>query len=205
MNLNAYAVILASTSPRRKQLLGSLNLSFQLNSPGFEEKLEEGENASDYVKRNGEGKARSIAKEISSGLHNASSDKKHVIIGADTVVVLDGMILQKPKSADEAVAMLHQLSGRTHQVFTGFSLSFQKEAGGEFATVSEVMKTDVSFKILTDDEIKDYVSTGEPMDKAGAYGIQGKAAYFVNKISGSYTNVMGLPLTEVYEQLISLP
>ena len=76
---------------------------------------------------------------------------------------------------------------------------------GEFATVSEVIKTDVSFKILTDDEIKDYVSTGEPMDKAGAYGIQGKAAYFVNKISGSYTNVMGLPLTEVYEQLISLP
>ncbi|MFK7823767.1 MAG: nucleoside triphosphate pyrophosphatase [Oligoflexales bacterium] len=205
MDLNAYKFFLASTSPRRRELLGSLNLSFTLKSPGFEERLEENEKANDYVRRNGEGKSKWVASEICSSSSEDPSEKRLVVLGADTVVVLEDEILQKPKSASEAIAMLSQLSGRTHQVLTGFAFSYQKQAQGDFFLISDVVVTEVTFKGLSQEEIQSYVATGEPMDKAGSYGIQGKAAYFVQKISGSYTNVMGLPLTEIYDQLNSLP
>ena len=205
MNLRTYEIVLASTSPRRKELLGSLGLNFTLKSPGFEEKLEKNEKAYDYVLRNGEGKASWVAEEIGSQSSELQSAKKYVVLGADTVVVLGEDILQKPKSTAEAIAMLHQLSGRTHRVLTGFALSYQKQSHGDFYLQSDVVATEVTFKNLSEEEIVSYVETGEPMDKAGSYGIQGKAAYFVQTISGSYTNVMGLPLTEVYKHLNNLP
>lgn len=205
MNLHDYHIILASTSPRRKELLGSLGFDFTLKRPGFEEKLAPGERARDYVKRNGEGKSNWVVEAINAGEFTAASQKKHVILGADTVVVLDGEILQKPKSTDEAISMLQRLSGRTHKVLTGFAISYQKKPLGGFYLHSDVVETEVSFKNLSNKEIEAYVATGEPMDKAGSYGIQGKAAYIVEKISGSYTNVMGLPLTEIYTCLNDLP
>ncbi|NRA47451.1 MAG: Maf-like protein, partial [Oligoflexales bacterium] len=149
MNSNSYEVILASTSPRRRDLLGSLGIRFTSKSPGFEEKLRKDEDAAKYVLRNGEGKSTWVAGEISSGVIKVSPEKKSVVLGADTVVVLNGEILQKPKSTDEDIDMLRQLSGRTHQVLTGFALSFQKKPLGEFFQQSHVVSTDVSFKDLS--------------------------------------------------------
>jgi septum formation protein len=121
-------------------------------------------------------------------------------IGADTVVVLDDRIMGKPSDEAEAFKMLKSLSGRAHQVITGITL-LDSETG---VIISQSVSTDVYFKELTDQEINDYIATGCPMDKAGAYAIQGRAVHFVRSISGSYSNVIGLPMTELYELIDAL-
>jgi len=156
-------------------------------SPETEEKARSGESATDYVLRNALEKAREVAGRV---------EENEVVVGADTVVVLRGHIMEKPKSESDAQEMLQALSGETHQVITGVAVCGQGKNGKEIVR-SLAVSTDVEFKELLDEEILAYIRSGEPMDKAGAYAIQGGAAYMIRQIRGSYTNVVGLPLTEL--------
>ena len=194
MKLEDFQITLASTSPRRKDLLKTLGVDFNILAPDFEEVIKAGEDPLEYVKRNAKGKAQSVLSLVS------HDDKKiSLMIGADTIVCIDHKVLEKPKDKNEAADMLRKLSGRTHEVYTGIALFWIK--GGKTHCVQDVFKTEVTFKKLSGEEIMSYVNTGEPLDKAGAYGIQGKAAYFISSIDGSYTNVIGLPLSGVYEKI----
>lgn len=181
-------VILASSSPRRLQLLQQIGIEAEVRPATFDE-LSTGKMADEVVLANAVGKCQAVC---------AACGDKVPVIAADTVVVLDGKILGKPKDAADAVRMLTELSGRTHKVLTGVAVSFQ---GRQLA---EVCETEVIFRTLTAAEIADYVATGEPLDKAGAYGIQGRGAVFVEKINGCYNNVVGLPLTRLHLMLAKL-
>ena len=181
-------VILASSSPRRLQLLQQIGIEAEVRPAAFDE-LSTGKMADEVVLTNAVGKCQAVC---------AACGDKMPMIAADTVVVLDGQILGKPKDAADAVRMLTELSGRTHKVLTGVAVSFQ---GRQLA---EVCETEVIFRTLTAAEIADYVATGEPLDKAGAYGIQGRGAVFVEKINGCYNNVVGLPLTRLHLMLAKL-
>jgi len=179
-------IVLASQSPRRRQLLGQMGLEFTTQSPEIDEAAFQGRDARDLVQILSREKARWIAGQV---------DPETLVIGADTVVVRDGEILGKPKGEEEARAMLASLSGRTHQVCTGVTVC----RGDKVLT--QVEETQVTFRPLTDQEIRQYVSTGEPMDKAGAYGAQGYASLFVEGITGDFFNVMGLPLCRLGKML----
>lgn len=181
-------VILASSSPRRLQLLQQIGIEVEVRPAAFDE-LSTGKMADEVVLANAVGKCQAVC---------AVDGDKVPVIAADTVVVLDGQILGKPKDAADAVRMLTELSGRTHKVLTGVAVSFD---GRQLA---EVCETEVIFRTLTAAEIADYVATGEPLDKAGAYGIQGRGAVFVEKINGCYNNVVGLPLTRLHLMLAKL-
>lgn len=181
-------VILASSSPRRLQLLQQIGIEAEVRPAAFDE-LSTGKMADEVVLTNAVGKCQAVC---------AACGDKVPVIAADTVVVLDGQILGKPKDAADAVRMLTELSGRTHKVLTGVAVSFD---GRQLA---EVCDTEVIFRTLTAAEIADYVATGEPLDKAGAYGIQGRGAVFVEKINGCYNNVVGLPLTRLHLMLAKL-
>lgn len=181
-------VILASSSPRRLQLLQQIGIEAEVHPAAFDE-LSTGKMADEVVLANAVGKCQAVC---------AACGDKVPVIAADTVVVLDGQILGKPKDAADAVRMLTELSGRTHKVLTGVAVSFD---GRQLA---EVCETEVIFRTLTAAEIADYVATGEPLDKAGAYGIQGRGAVFVEKINGCYNNVVGLPLTRLHLMLAKL-
>ena len=179
-------VILASASPRRKELLSLLLPAFEVRVPRVDETPQPGEAAGDYAERLAAEKAVEVAREAPAGA---------IIVAADTVVVLDGRILGKPRDAADAHRMLAALSGRSHEVITGVCVRTAEEGTGErFRTVTEVR-----FRALDEEEIAEYVESGEPMDKAGAYAIQSGAAHMVKEIRGSYTNVVGLPLCEVRE------
>ncbi|MGE4538521.1 MAG: nucleoside triphosphate pyrophosphatase [Desulfovibrio sp.] len=181
-------IILASTSPRRRELLDLAGVPFSVvPSPAEEPEPDMGELPSAYAARMARLKAAPVAREHSDA----------VVIGADSVVAVGHVILGKPRDAADAERMLGLLSGRTHQVVTGCAI-FGCGPEPEIFTVS----TDVTMAALSDVAIAAYVATGEPMDKAGAYAIQGKAAAFVTAINGSYTNVVGLPLAEVVEALV---
>ena len=179
-------IYLASNSPRRAELLGQIAVPFSLVKAPIEEKRNEGESAENYVLRLALEKAQA-------GFEN--SDRARPVLGADTIVVIDQQILEKPADQVHAKKMLQLLSGRTHQVFTAIAL-----VDSRFAK-TKLVKTDVSFKVLSEQEIDEYWLTGEPLDKAAGYGIQGVAGKFVTNISGSYSAVVGLPLYET-EQLI---
>lgn len=180
-------VILASASPRRRELLSLLGLDFTiLPSPAEEPAPDMGEIPAAYAARMARLKAAAVA-----ALHPDA-----VVLGADSIVAVGEVILGKPQDTAEARRMLGLLSGRTHQVITGCAL-FGLGPEPEVFTVS----TDVTMATISEAAIAAYVATGEPMDKAGAYAIQGKAAAFVAGICGSYTNVVGLPLAEVVEVL----
>ncbi len=181
-------VILASSSPRRLQLLQQIGIEAKVRPAAFDE-LSAGKMADEVVLANAVGKCQAVC---------AACGDKVPVIAADTVVVLDNQILGKPKDAADAVRMLTELSGRTHKVLTGVAVSFD---GRQLA---EVCETEVIFRTLTAAEIADYVATGEPLDKAGAYGIQGRGAVFVEKINGCYNNVVGLPLTRLHLMLAKL-
>lgn len=181
-------VILASSSPRRLQLLQQICIEAEVRPAAFDE-LSTGKMADEVVLANAVGKCQAVC---------AACGDKMPVIAADTVVVLDGKILGKPKDAADAVRMLTELSGRTHKVLTGVAVSFD---GRQLA---EVCETEVIFRTLTAAEIADYVATGEPLDKAGAYGIQGRGTVFVEKINGCYNNVVGLPLTRLHLMLAKL-
>lgn len=175
---------LASGSPRRRELVGMLDFNFEILTPQVEEKWQEGESPQQYVSRLAREKAQA-------GVTIAPND--FPVLGADTIVVLNNRILEKPRNPQHAAEILSALSGQSHQVMTAVALSNNQH------TLSEIVITDVIFRQLSQQEIQEYIATGEPMDKAGAYGIQGKGGCFVRKINGSYHAVVGLPLVETYE------
>lgn len=181
------SIILASASPRRSELLDSAAINFTVVPADIPEEPLPGEEPVPHVLRLAEGKARAAAK-IAAG---------RFYIGADTIVLCGGEIMGKPKDAADAERMLWKLSGIPHQVITGFAV-YDRERD---SALVEAVTTHVWFKSLRDEEIHAYIATGCPMDKAGAYAIQGGAAYMVERIEGSYTNVVGLPLCEVMEAL----
>jgi septum formation protein len=180
-------IILASESPRRKELLKSTGLRFEVASGDVEEDLALGLPPHELARHLSEQKANSVAGEYPDA----------VIIAADTFIVLEGSVLGKPHTGDEARRMLGALSGRAHSVITGFTILDTKS--GKMRSGSE--ETRVWFRELTDRQIDDYVGTGEPLDKAGAYAIQEQGAALVEKIEGDYQNVVGLPLSALREGL----
>ncbi len=180
---------LASRSPRRRELLTQAGIPFRLLDIDVDESVQAGETASAYVER----LARSKAEAGVLALRSGHSDPSAPVLAADTTVVLDGQILGKPADADEAVAMLMRLSGKEHLVLTGIAL-FSAER-----KLSQVVTTKVRFANFSQQQIKRYVATGEPMDKAGAYGIQGYGGVLVESMTGSYSNVVGLPVRETAE------
>ena len=170
-------VILASQSPRRRELLGLFRIPFQVKVADIDESMEPGADPAAQVALVSRRKAEAIEK-------NAGD----IVIAADTIVVCDGQILGKPRSKEDAFRMLKLLSGRSHQVMTGLTVIRDDRC------ISGTEITDVVFRELSDGEIRRYIATKEPMDKAGSYGIQGGASLFVEKISGDYFNVVGLPV-----------
>jgi septum formation protein len=177
-------IILASASPRRAELLKQIGVEFELVPSQIEERPHPDEAPGDYITRIARAKVVAVARERDSGL----------VIGADTVVVLDGRLIGKPQNQADAHRLLRLLSGRWHAVLTGVAL-YDVETRHE---VADYEKTLVKFAQLNDTEIDWYVNTGEPMDKAGAYGIQGLGGLFVEEIAGNYYNVVGLPIPLVY-------
>ena len=180
-------VILASQSPRRKELMGLFRIPFTIRVADINEAMDETKPARDEVARVSLLKAEAVP-----------HDKDDVVIAADTIVVCQGQILGKPSDEADALRILSLLSGRDHQVMTGMTVL----KGAEAITVTEV--TDIHFRALSDGEIRSYIATGEPMDKAGAYGIQGGAALFATGMRGDYYNVMGLPVCRLTEILRGL-
>ncbi|MGI6036768.1 MAG: Maf family protein [Limnochordia bacterium] len=180
-------IILASASPRRLDLLENLGLKPLVLPAQIDEDQVVGETPEETAQACALTKARFIYQQGQKGL----------IIGADTVVVLEGEVLGKPRDEREAVAMLTKLSGRVHRVITGLALI----DGSTGASLADHVITEVTFRSLSPEEIRAYVATGEPLDKAGAYGIQGRGAVLVAGIHGCYFNVVGLPLARLYEML----
>lgn len=178
-------IILASASPRRKELMTLLGYDFDIVCADITEVVPENSEPQDVVMALSLQKASAVAKD----------NPEAIVVGSDTVVSLDGKILGKPHSKNEAVQMLKSLSGRTHKVFTGVAI-VNADMSTEFYD-----ETDVEFYSLSDEEINNYVATGEPMDKAGAYGIQGKGAVLVKRIDGDFFNVMGLPVAKLYREM----
>jgi septum formation protein len=189
-------VILASASPRRSELLRAAGIPHDIVVAGVDETVRAGEAADTYVSRLAEAKARAVVTRASG----------RPVLGADTAVVVDGEILGKPVDANDAHRMLHLLAGRTHEVLTGVALVAASASAdqGAMRVASRLARTSVEFSPMTADEIAWYVSTGEPMDKAGSYAIQGLASRFVTRIIGSYSNVVGLPVALVVEMLRDL-
>ena len=183
-------LILASRSPRRAALLRQMGFDFSIVWKEVDESLKDRTDPAETVLSLSALKAEAVLPGIAGGL----------IVGADTVVVLEGDLLGKPESQIEAGRMLRRLSGRTHEVFTGFTLI----DAGTNRRVSDVERTAVTFRRLDDWEIDEYVSTGMPMDKAGAYGIQDRSGLFVDRIDGCFYNVVGFPLTKFFEGLKKL-
>lgn len=182
-------LILASASPRRQDLLTSAGLKFQCKSPDIDEVKRPEESPISYAERNALEKAR----EVFQNPPKTESEGPLMVLAADTIVKLGEVCLEKPGTDQEAIAMLRSLSHRSHEVVTAYALI---RAEAQDPIVGHEI-THVEFRNLGNAEIERYVATGEPFDKAGGYGIQGGAAGFVNKINGSYTNVVGLPLAQI--------
>jgi septum formation protein len=187
-------IVLASASPRRQELLRNAGIAFTVQAADINETPLPGESPRDCAERLAREKALAVFK----------SRPQDYVLGADTIVVIDDIILGKPCDADDAVRMLRMLSGWTHAVITGVSLvgpvaSGQRSVASNVNTTSET--TLVTFCELSDDEIRSYIATGEPMDKAGAYAIQGMASRWIPRIEGDYSNVVGLPVALVYRML----
>jgi len=178
-------LVLASASPRRRQLLEMLGIEHRVVPPDVDEAHRAGEAPADYVVRLARDKARAVS----------GRDPKPLVLAADTTVILGDELFAKPATAGEAVEMLGRLAGRTHQVYTGVALA----QGERVETALDV--SDVTFRRLSRDQIANYVATGEPMDKAGAYAIQGKGAALIDGIRGDFFGVMGLPLRLVLDLL----
>ena len=182
-------LLLASASPRRAQLLTAAGIRFEVQPAEVDETPRPGEHPADYVRRLAREKAAAVA----------SRNPGRLVLGADTTVVIDGRILAKAEDPAEARAMLAQLAGRAHQVLTGVALL------GPGILEVEVATTTVEFAPMTSEDIEQYVAADEWRDKAGAYGIQGRAGRFVTRLEGAYTNVVGLPVSLVYHLLMRYP
>lgn len=174
-------LVLASGSPRRSELLAAAGFKFDVEPPDVDERRLSGETPEQYVERMACLKARTIG----------DRHPEQPVLGADTVVVIDGDVLGKPVTPDDAAAMLRRLSGRAHQVLTGVAVAWQGRLS------SAVEATTVWMEPISVGDLAEYVSSGEPLDKAGAYAIQGLASRFVSRIEGSYANVVGLPVAKV--------
>lgn len=186
-------VILASASPRRRALLTAAGIDFDIIPADVDERVHRGERPEEYVSRVALEKASSIVLD----------DERTAVVAADTAVVVDDTILGKPADEAQARSMLSLLSGRWHRVLTGVVVRWNEK--GRERIEHRVVVTDVEMCELSPETIAEYVATGEPMDKAGAYGIQGAAGAFVTDVSGSRSNVAGLPLTETLDLLARLP
>lgn len=180
-------LVLASRSPRRAELLRAAGIDFTVRVADIDETPLPGESARDYVLRLAEEKARAVP-----------ADADEIVLAADTTVVLGAEILGKPMDGADAARMLRALSGQRHEVITGICFKHRDRA------IRDIASTAVWFAPLSDTEIADYVASGEPMDKAGAYGIQGMASRFIDRIAGSYSNVVGLPVALTYRRLRDL-
>lgn len=180
-------LILASKSPRRNELLRQMGFDFEVIPSRVAENFVQTESPEEHVIRLAEAKARDIARE----------NPDRWVIAADTIVYINGSVLGKPKDREEAVEMLHRLSGQEHWVLTGFFVCHLEKRKSD----KEAVQTAVKVKGLVPDEIEWYVQTGEPFDKAGGYAIQGMGAFMIESIRGSYTNVVGLPLCELIQML----
>jgi septum formation protein len=202
----AMRLILASASPRRRELLAQAGYAFEVEAADVDESVRAGEEAGAYVQRLAEEKAQAVLARYSvhptladktgkDGAPGVSSSGELVLLGADTTVVCDGEILAKPADAEDAKRMLRRLSGRTHEVLTGVAVVTRAGA------VSGVETTSVTFSDIPEAELDFFCSTAEPMDKAGAYGIQGYAARWIPRIDGDYFNVMGLPIARVVRMI----
>lgn len=183
-------IILASTSPRRRELLESIGLQFEVRTSEVPEERKPGEPVRSYVERLAGEKAMAVARDLEDAW----------IIAADTVVHIDELVLEKPSNRDEAIAMLGKLAGRTHAVFSGVALVNRSAR----QSLIESVRTEVTIMPLERALIEWYVDTGEPTDKAGAYAIQGQGAMLVERIDGSYTNVVGLPLPTLFRMMTSV-
>jgi septum formation protein len=178
-------IVLASASPRRRELMQQIGLDFTVVTADIDETPIAGEDHLIYTVRLAEAKARAVL-----ALHPEA-----VVIGADTIVTVDGLLLGKPRDAADAERMLSLLQGRAHAVTTGIAVLTQDR------TITAAETTEVFFAPMTQDEVRRYIATGEPMDKAGAYAIQGRAAQWIPRIVGDYSNVVGLPLARLAEML----
>ncbi|MBP3677337.1 MAG: septum formation inhibitor Maf [Agathobacter sp.] len=195
-------IILASQSPRRKELLEQIGLEFEI-CPAKGEEIITKTIPEEVVMELSKQKAEEVAAMVSSfgeEHKDITTPSDILVIGADTVVAYDGKILGKPVDEADAKRMLIMLSGNTHSVFTGVTLVLIDKSGraGELVFYE---KTDVKMHEMSELEIDRYIATGEPMDKAGSYGIQGKCAIYIEKIDGDYNNVVGLPITRIYQEL----
>lgn len=184
-------LVLASSSPRRKDLLRKLGLEFSTIPPNVVEKHIKGESPVEYVLRISLEKALTVAETL---------NHDHIVIGADTIVVCDGEILGKPENEEEAKSMLMRLSGRYHQVITGLSIVRSKSE----ILHRENVKSTIKFKSLDPHEVQEYVNTKEPLDKAGGYAAQGIGAFMIEEIEGSFTNIVGLPISRLSNALKNL-
>jgi septum formation protein len=178
-------IILASGSPRRNELFSWFGLDFETKVPEIDESIQKGEVPGEYCSRISRDKAASIG----------HAYRQALIIAADTVVVVRGKILGKPADASDACNQLRLLQGAMHEVYTGYTITH------ETRSTTRVIRTRVYFRSMSDEEITWYISTGEPMDKAGSYGLQGIGSLFIESIEGSYTNVIGLPMSDLYNDL----
>lgn len=186
-------VVLASGSPRRRELLGKIYKDFEVITSDVDETIEE-ENPGKIVEELASRKAKAVFDMIA-----GENDDTLVVIGSDTIVFYDGEVLGKPADEDEAAAMISMLSERTHQVYTGVSVYIKGKNGDSNIVFHE--KTDVTFYFVDKFDIADYIKSGSPMDKAGAYGIQDDFAKHVEKINGDYNTVVGLPVARLYQEL----
>ncbi len=180
-------IVLASASPRRQELLKNAGIEFAVKPANIPETRQEGEAPQVFAER--------MAKEKARAVWPVTQDEDEYVLGADTIVAVDDLVLGKPEDEQDAARMLRLLSGRKHQVITGVCL-----VGINFEDVRSETTT-VHFSALSDDDIRDYIATGEPMDKAGAYAIQGMASRWISKIEGDYSNVVGLPVVLVLQML----
>lgn len=182
-------IILASGSPRRRRFLEELGLDFTVSVADVDEAVRSGESPRAFVSRLAQEKAQAIV----------ADHPEAWVIGADTVVVMADEILGKPTEPQDALAMLIKLAGRTHEVWTGFAI-----IRGSSTVVTRAVRTEVTFVSADEDVLAAYAASGEPLDKAGAYGIQGRGGVLVEKIDGSYSNVVGLPMAELVKELLDL-
>ena len=183
-------LVLASGSPRRREMLENLGAEFVVRPVDIDESPLDGEQPEPYVLRLARAKAAACPR-----------TEQQIVLAADTIVALDGELLGKPRDDADAGRMLRRLSGREHEVLTGVAVVVDREPSGEPLRVAEVERTRVRFNELSEAEIEWYVATGEPLDKAGAYAVQGLGALFVERLEGNYSNVVGLPLPLTYRLL----
>lgn len=197
-----YRIVLASASPRRQELLSQIGMEFEVVPSRKEEKITEKE-PERIVQELSRQKAEDIFRQMTenNGTEQAADDRRMLVIGADTIVSCDAKIMGKPKDREDACRMLKLLQGRSHQVYTGVTVIWQSKESCSEEHFTFYECTQVEFYPMSAAEIEAYAACGEPMDKAGAYGIQGRCAAYIKGIQGDYNNVVGLPVGRLYQEL----